>query len=549
MSVLPAFDGCATAVVADTGDYTILLLSDSVANAVGEWGYLWAGLLATRYPTYTVLWYEWDDAAPADWNAPITIQSGTGANTIRLWNGAEGGYGIDEIIGYRPEIIQAPSSCDLVVVALGHNFDNAASDYEDLLDVLGTDWPAAQIELMTENPKLSWDPWEAGLRLRVMRVASDNNLGIADVWAYFDDAIKATGYTDDVHLNVIGSAFFADVVDTLWVNHPTAADPNRSKAMGNGEFRVLSASGSATVTGISLPAATASLEFIVYCAPDDWTSGQQQYVIGGGGNNPVFEIRFNGLLGVVVYDTSPRESVSTVSAGGVDGEWMWIRAVVDWGTSEVTFWKSSDPRSTAYDEVSWTQLGAAVALVATTQIGKTGFFAPPPTVNFVGGLGRAVMIWDGTVEMDVDFTSLTVAEIDAASFLENSHNAATVTFVGTENTDWSAVGYPNPPAGLTIDPATSATELSMSWSAADGATSYRVERSPNGTDSWVDVSGSLGVLTHNDTGLTGGTTYYYRVVAVNAQGDSDPSTAASAATLSGYRPRRSAQRTPRSARR
>jgi regulation of enolase protein 1 (concanavalin A-like superfamily) len=68
----------------------------------------------------------------------------------------------------------------------------------------------------------------------------------------------------------------------------------------------------------------------------------------------------------------------------------------------------------------------------------------------------------------------------------------------------------------------SGTQVTLSWNAAAGATSYRLYRAASsGYESEIApaVTGITGT-SYTDTGLNGGTTYYYQVVAVNASGPS-----------------------------
>jgi fibronectin type 3 domain-containing protein len=92
---------------------------------------------------------------------------------------------------------------------------------------------------------------------------------------------------------------------------------------------------------------------------------------------------------------------------------------------------------------------------------------------------------------------------------------------------------PGTPAGLKIT-AQAQNSISLSWQAVSGAVGYRVYRSSisGGSYSLIQTTGST---SYNDnSGLAAGTTYYYRVTAYNAQGESDPATiSGTTATVSG----------------
>lgn len=80
--------------------------------------------------------------------------------------------------------------------------------------------------------------------------------------------------------------------------------------------------------------------------------------------------------------------------------------------------------------------------------------------------------------------------------------------------------------------ADSQTQITVTWDDVADETGFRVERSPNGSSGWVNVSGSLAADTtsYQDTGLTASTQYFYRVIAFNGAGDSTPSTVVNATT-------------------
>jgi cellulose 1,4-beta-cellobiosidase len=84
---------------------------------------------------------------------------------------------------------------------------------------------------------------------------------------------------------------------------------------------------------------------------------------------------------------------------------------------------------------------------------------------------------------------------------------------------------PAPPTGLSVTPGNA--QVSLSWNASSGATSYNVKRSTVSGGPYTTV-GSPSTTSFTNTGLTNGTTYFYVVTAVNASGESGNSTQVSA---------------------
>src|SRR2546421_4473067 len=70
-------------------------------------------------------------------------------------------------------------------------------------------------------------------------------------------------------------------------------------------------------------------------------------------------------------------------------------------------------------------------------------------------------------------------------------------------------------------------QVSLSWTASSGATSYHVKRSTTSGSSYMQIA-APGAASYSDTGLTNGTAYYYVVSALNAAGESANSTQATA---------------------
>ena len=82
------------------------------------------------------------------------------------------------------------------------------------------------------------------------------------------------------------------------------------------------------------------------------------------------------------------------------------------------------------------------------------------------------------------------------------------------------VGLPAAPSNLTAT-ALSASQIRLAWTDnASNEQGFRIQRSLNGT-SWAEIATrSSNVVTYQDSGLSPNTTYYYRVLAYNAVGES-----------------------------
>ena len=94
----------------------------------------------------------------------------------------------------------------------------------------------------------------------------------------------------------------------------------------------------------------------------------------------------------------------------------------------------------------------------------------------------------------------------------------------------AASSPPSAPTGLSATAGNA--QVSLSWTASTGATSYNVKRSTTNGGPYTTVSSPAGT-SYTNTGLTNGTTYYYIVTAVNANGESGNSNQASATPTSG----------------
>ncbi len=94
----------------------------------------------------------------------------------------------------------------------------------------------------------------------------------------------------------------------------------------------------------------------------------------------------------------------------------------------------------------------------------------------------------------------------------------------------SATAEPPVPAAPTGIAATAGNaQISLSWAASTGATSYNVYRgTASGAEGSTAAATGITTASYTDTGLSNGLTYFYKVAAVNGGGTSAQSTEASA---------------------
>ncbi|MGJ8652541.1 MAG: chondroitinase-B domain-containing protein [Opitutaceae bacterium] len=219
------------------------------------------------------------------------------------------------------------------------------------------------------------------------------------------------------------------------------------------------------------------------------------------GNSDVIASADDGNVPSNTLDGNP----NTRWAAQGDGQWIRydLGEVKNVHYLKISFYKGNE-RTTNFDiEVSnndstWTPLSSGVDSSGTTTELET--FDIPNTqaryVRIVGHGNSSPSLWN----------SLTRVEI------------------------WGTVvvAVPEVPTGLAATP--SDGEVSLSWSAASGATSYNVKRSETDGSGYSTIA-SEASNGYVDSAVTNDTTYYYVISAVNGSGESADSTQASATPI------------------
>jgi uncharacterized repeat protein (TIGR02543 family) len=106
--------------------------------------------------------------------------------------------------------------------------------------------------------------------------------------------------------------------------------------------------------------------------------------------------------------------------------------------------------------------------------------------------------------------------------------------IGSGGDSIPAATTPSTPTGVTAT-AASSSAITVSWNAVNGAAGYNVYRGATAAGAYSKV-GATTTASYNNTGLSASTTYYYRVSATNAAGESQQSAYASATTQAAVQP-------------
>ncbi|MGO9230350.1 MAG: SBBP repeat-containing protein, partial [Bryobacteraceae bacterium] len=131
---------------------------------------------------------------------------------------------------------------------------------------------------------------------------------------------------------------------------------------------------------------------------------------------------------------------------------------------------------------------------------------------------------ESTTAIASGITSSSYADSGLSNGTKYYYKVAAVNSGGTSPLSAEASATPEPsapaaPTGLTA--AAGSGSVALSWTAPSGATSYSVYRGTSaGGESTTAIATGITATAYSDTGLTNGTTYYYKVAAVNSGGTS-----------------------------
>lgn len=226
----------------------ILVIGDSTGNETTEWVYGLAQWLGSLFPAYTVKYYHWNETTGTAYDAATTVQTGTGAYTLSVYNcsvaGARPGY----VLGSRWATAVTALAPDLILVSHGHNTGGApstdnsprvflnggvwsAEPVTGLVCALGYAFPATPITVIAQNPSniAGRETWQAIKASWYERSAAVLGHGLIDVHQAFIDYgdYAADLMADTTHPNAAGQALWLSVVKQAFRESATDAAPAR----------------------------------------------------------------------------------------------------------------------------------------------------------------------------------------------------------------------------------------------------------------------------------------------------------------------------------
>ncbi len=158
-----------------------------------------------------------------------------------------------------------------------------------------------------------------------------------------------------------------------------------------------------------------------------------------------------------------------------------------------------------------------MALTWSVSSGATGYYVKRSTTT--GGPYTQVATQAAANDTDTGLTNGT-----KYFYVVSAYNSAGQSANSAEVSATPVLPPPGAPTGLAATPGNA--QVSLTWTASSGASSYHLKRSiASGAETQISAPGSN---SYTDSGLTNGTKYYYVVSAVNSGGESANSSEVSA---------------------
>jgi Domain of unknown function (DUF4082)/Fibronectin type III domain len=255
-----------------------------------------------------------------------------------------------------------------------------------------------------------------------------------------------------------------------------------------------------------------------------------------------------GFLGTIAFSSSDVQAglpADYTFTAGDEGSHTFTVTLKTAGSQSITATDTATPVVTGtLAGISVSPAAASRFLISGLSATATAGVSQSGTITMEDAYGNVVTGYTGTIL----FTSSDPQAILPGSYTFQAANLGvhnfTVTFETagpqslTVKNNTSSITATQ--SGITVDPAAptnltataaSTTQINLTWTGSAGATGYQVLRSLNGSSGWTSIgSTSAGTTSYQDTDLSAGMTYYYRVYATGDDLDSAYSNTANATT-------------------
>lgn len=223
-------------------DTVVLISGDSTSAGDTRWGRTICDKIAERWPTHTVLYKPWVDASKSYPSGSfVTVQTGTGARTITVFNCSVSGQTVGYVLT-NIATIAASGEPDVLIWNYGHNspqdLDNYRAITHEALNACTARWSNMAVFITAQNPRanattgvtLLADYAPDQLRQRAnVEYANANGYGVIDANAAFRayGDYNADLLSDGLHQNTAGNTLWTsliwDAIKPKLVRVPTSA--------------------------------------------------------------------------------------------------------------------------------------------------------------------------------------------------------------------------------------------------------------------------------------------------------------------------------------
>lgn len=206
----------------DSGDACILVVGDSTGNEQTEWIYLYASWLANQFPKYTVNYYMWGATSYA---APVIIQSGTGTNSLDIYNASVAGSKPNKFAGanFKAAVVDIPR-VDLFILNHGLNLIISSTrdqyffrtpEYLEFIASVTQIHDGCGVVMMAQNPRRDDDNYQVVYNA-IIDAASVINSDVSNAYLKFIAENKNPAlYADNVHPNSAGQQLFLSAIKEI----------------------------------------------------------------------------------------------------------------------------------------------------------------------------------------------------------------------------------------------------------------------------------------------------------------------------------------------